>query len=198
MVVYYIRKIDSGGRKVLIEQLFSSGVMQMGASRVDPGRQVGVFSPAAITGLPELRATRMKEFSWIAGEWNRENVVPATKSNPAYVDVGSGRFSICEKGDWVCMVAPDGREMQQITFDPFSRQWVYVLMNGAYGMLRSREGWNGNQIVFTGTMIMLGIECEWRMRWTKESDDRFSFVNEERGADGGWEYIDEWRFTRKA
>jgi hypothetical protein len=197
MVVYYIRKIDCGGRKVLIEELFSSGVMQMGSSRVDPGRQVGVFNPAAVAGLPELRAARMKEFSWIAGEWNRENVVPATKSNPAYVDVGNGKFSICEKGDWICMVAAEGREIQQITFDPFSRQWMYVLMNGAYGILRSREGWKGNKIAFTGTMTMLGIECEWRMQWTKESEDRFSFVNEERCADGSWDYIDEWHFKRK-
>ena len=182
---------------MLMEQLFSSGVMQMGASRVDPGRQVGVFNPAAIAGWPELRMEKMKEFSWIAGEWSRENIVPETKANPGYVDVGSGKFSLCEKGNWICMVGADGREMQQITFDPFSRQWIYVLMNGAYGMLRSREGWNGNQIAFTGVMSMLGIDCEWRMRWTKENDDRFSFVNEERGADGGWEYIDEWRFKRK-
>lgn len=123
---------------MLMERLFSSGVMQMGASRVEPDRQVGVFNPAALVGLPELRAARMKEFSWIAGEWSRENVVPATTANPAYVDVGSGKFSLCEKENWVCMVAPDGRELQQITFDPFSRQWIYVLMNGAYGMLRSR------------------------------------------------------------
>lgn len=45
-------------------------------------------------------------------------------------------------------------------------------------------------------MTMLSVECEWRMRWTKESDDRFSFVNEERDGDR-WVYIDEWRFRRK-
>ena len=182
---------------MLMERLFSSGVMQMGASRVDPSRGGGVFNPAALTGLPELRAARMKEFSWIAGEWSRENVVPATTANPAYVDVGSGKFSLCEKGSWICMVAQDGRELQQITFDPFSRQWIYVLRNGAYGMMRSRDGWTNNQITFTGTMTMLSVECEWRMRWTKESDDQFSFVNEELSADRNWEYIDEWHFRRK-
>jgi len=179
---------------MLMEKLFASGVMQMGASRVEPERLVGVFNPAALVGLPVLRAARMKEFSWIAGEWSYENVVPATSANPAYVDVGGGRFALCENGNWICMVK-DGREMQQITFDPFSRQWVYVLMNGAYGMLRSREGWIGNEITFTGTMTMLGIECAWRMRWTKESEDRFSFVNEERDGDQ-WIYIDAWRFQR--
>jgi hypothetical protein len=35
------------------------------------------------------------------------------------------------------------------------------------------------------------------MTWTKEDANRFSFINEERRDDGSWEYIDEWRFSRK-
>jgi len=182
---------------MLIEQLFTSGVMQMGPSRVDPNREVGNFNPVAISGLPALRADKMKEFTWIVGEWSRENVVPATRANPAYTDVGSGKFSICEKSNWICVVAPDGREIPNITFDPFSRHWIYVLTNGAYGMLRSQDGWRDNQIHFTGLMTMLGVTCEWRMRWKKESDDRFSFMNEERDAAGSWIYIDEWHFMRE-
>lgn len=182
---------------MLMEQLFSSGLMQMGPSRVDPNRTVGVFNPSAIGDLPQLRAEKMKEFSWIVGEWSHENLVPATKANPAYADIGSGKFSMCEKNNWICMVAPDGRETPNITFDPFSRQWIYVLLNGAYGMLRSQEGWVDNQIAFTGSMTMLGIECSWRMRWTKESVDRFTFINEEQGEEGNWLNIDEWRFARK-
>jgi hypothetical protein len=46
-------------------------------------------------------------------------------------------------------------------------------------------------------MTMIGIDCEWRMTWTKEDANRFSFINEERGDDGSWAYIDEWRFSRK-
>ena len=183
---------------MLMEQLFSSGVMQMGPSRTDPDRQVGVFNPRALASLPELRAARMDEFRWLAGEWKYENAVPATSSNPAYEDIGTCKYSLCEKNNWICMVAPDGREIEQITFDPFSRQWIYVLMNGAYGMLRSPEGWVGKQIAFTGLMTMLGFNCEWRIRWTKDSPDRFSLINEERLVDGSWAYIDEWRFTRKS
>jgi hypothetical protein len=183
---------------MLMEQLFSSGLMRMGPSRTDPDRQVGVFNPDAVAGLPALRATRMDEFRWIAGGWNYENAVPATAANPAYSDIGTCKYSLCEKNNWVCMVAPDGRETQQITFDPFSKQWIYVLMNGAYGMLRSPEGWRDNQIDFTGLMTMIGFNCEWRIRWTKENAERFSFVNEERDASRSWVYIDEWRFTRKS
>ena len=46
-------------------------------------------------------------------------------------------------------------------------------------------------------MTMIGINCDWRMAWTKKSNDEFGFVNEERKSDGSWSYIDEWRFKRK-
>jgi hypothetical protein len=70
-----------------------------------------------------------------------------------------------------------------------------VLAEGAYGILRS-PGWTDSQIAFTGLMTMIGVECEWRMTWTKASHDAFGFVNEERLADGSWSYIDEWRYRR--
>lgn len=44
---------------------------------------------------------------------------------------------------------------------------------------------------------MLGINCDWRMTWTRHSPDSFGFVNEEQTEDGSWAYIDEWRFQRK-
>lgn len=84
-----------------------------------------------------------------------------------------------------------------MTFDAFSKQWIYVLIQGSYGILRSAEGWVGEQIVFSGLMTMIGINCEWRMTWTREGADQFSFVNEEQKEDGSWAYIDQWRFWRK-
>ena len=182
---------------MLIEELFAKGIMTMGASKTDPRRQVGVFRPEAVASLPALRAAELEKFRWIAGEWDFENRVPATRLSAAYIEVGSSRFSFCENGGWICIVAPDDKESRNITFDPFSRQWIYVLTQGSYGILRSRDGWVDGRIVFSGMMTMLGIDCEWRMTWTKESENTFGFVNEELGANGAWEYIDEWRFTRK-
>jgi hypothetical protein len=183
---------------MLIEELFSKGVMTMGVSKVDPKRQVGVFRPEAIAQLPAVRAAEMEKFRWISGEWDFENRVPATRLNPAYTDVGSSRFSFCEKDAWICHVTSDGKESRNITFDPFSHQWIYVLTQGSYGILRSSSGWLENCIVFSGLMTMIGIDCEWRMSWTKVSYDAFSFVNEQLGTDGRWEYVDEWHFTRRA
>jgi hypothetical protein len=182
---------------MLIEELFSRGIMTMGPSRIDPARQVGVFHREFVASLPALRASQMEKFRWLPGEWNYENDVPATRASPAYIDIGSSKFSLCEKEGWICMVAPDGRETPHITFDPFSKQWIYVLIKGSYGILRSPQGWTGNQIVFTGPMTMIGIDCEWRMTLAKTGDDQFGFVNEERNADGSWAYIDQWRFKRK-
>ena len=181
---------------MLIEQLFAQGILTMGPSQGDPQRRVGVFRSDLIPKLNAARAREMEKFRWIAGEWSYENLVPATRLSPAYADTGNNRFSVCEDDSWICMVSPDGRQHRNITFDPFSRQWIYVLTRGSYGILRSTEGWRGHQIVFTGLMTMIGINCEWRMTWTRTSYDQFAFVNEEQNPDGSWTYIDEWRMTR--
>lgn len=183
---------------MLIERLFSTGIMKMGPSRVDPQRQVGVFNPAALAGIPVLRAAELAKFRWIVGEWSYENAVPATAFSPAYTDIGSARFTFNEKSNWICMGAPDGEEFPNITFDPFSKHWIYLLTKGSYGMLRSAEGWIGDRIAFTGLMTMVGINLEWRMTWNRLGPDNFSFVNEESTPDGFWAYIDEWRFQRKS
>ncbi len=175
---------------MLMEQLFESGVMT-----IDPERKVGVFHPQAVAGLGEVRSAELAKFGWLTGKWSWENRVPATRCSPAYAEVGCSSF--CEKDGWICLVAPGGAERRNITFDPLSRQWIYLLAQGSFGILRSAEGWVGDRITFTGLMTMVGINCEWRMTWTKESDDCFGFVNEERGADSAWHYIDEWRFARK-
>ena len=182
---------------MLMEELFSRGIMTMGPSRTDPDRRVGVFHANFVAGLPSLRASEMEKFRWLAGDWNYENDVPATKLSPAYTDNGSSRFSFCERDSWICLVAPDGRETRHITFDPFSRQWIYVLMQGSYGILRAPQGWIDDSIVFSGFMTMIGINCEWRMTWMKTGNDQFRFINEERNEDDSWAYIDEWRFKRK-
>ena len=170
----------------------------MGPSKNDPTRTVGVFRPEKMAEVAALRSSEMEKFRWIVGEWNYENSVPATPLSPAYTDAGSCRYAFCEKDSWICLVAPDGKEIRTITFDPFSGRWMFVLTQGSYGILRSAEGWVGNCISFTGDMTMLGVDCPWRMTWTKENDNAFRFVNEEMTANGEWAYIDEWRLHRKS
>jgi hypothetical protein len=171
--------------------------MKMGPSRVDPSRQVGVFNPEFVAPLPALRAAEMEKIRWLDGEWSYENAVPATSLSPAYSDVGSARFVFNAKTNWICRVSPAGEETPHITFDPFSRQWIYLLMSGAYGILRSPARWSGESIEFSGLMTMIGVNCEWRITWTRKGLDQFSLVNEECDEDGSWAYIDRWNFERK-
>ena len=63
---------------MLMEQLFSRGIMTMGPSRVDPSRQVGIFNSEFVSTLPALRASELAKFRWLAGEWSHENHVAAT------------------------------------------------------------------------------------------------------------------------
>src|SRR5882762_4610004 len=111
MVVYYTKQWKQRERQMLMEELFLKGVMVMGASKLDPGRQVGIFNPDFASGLPALRMAEIEKFRWLAGEWNYENEVPATRISPAYTDIGSSRFSLCEKNSWICSVTPDNREL---------------------------------------------------------------------------------------
>jgi hypothetical protein len=181
---------------MLMEELFGRGIMRMGPSRHDPAQQVGVFNMEFVSTLPALRRGELEKFRWIEGQWNTANRVPATRMNPAYTEIGSGTYKFCEKDAWICRVDRAGVERRHITFDPFSRQWMYVLLEGAYGILRS-PGWVENRIVFEGPMTMIGVECTLRQTWIKVSDDKFRLVNEERLADGIWGYVDDWEFRRK-
>jgi hypothetical protein len=84
---------------MMIEKLFAMGVMTIGLSRHDPDRQVGVFAPGVIENAAATRSREMERLSWIGGEWRFENAVPATAHNPAYIEAGTVRYSICE--GWV-------------------------------------------------------------------------------------------------
>ena len=181
---------------MLIEELFRRGIMKMGPARDDPSRQVGVFNMDTVAKFPAIRLSEIQKFAWIAGEWDSANKVPATSQNPPYTDISTGTYKLGEKDTWICLVDRAGNERRFITFDPFSSQWIYLLAEGAYGIMRS-PGWDGNQLVFSGLVTMIGVECHLRQTWTKASDDEFSFVNEELLPDGTWSYVDEWRLTRK-
>jgi len=181
---------------MLMEELFGRGIMVMGPAKDDPGRMTGVFNMELLKTLPALKAAEMEKMRWLEGEWDSLNRVPATSKNPAYEDKGMGTYRFCEKDAWICLVGKDGRERKYLTFDPFSRQWIYLLAEGAYGILRS-AGWNRDTLVFEGEMTMIGVNCVLRQTWKKRSDNEFSFVNEEKLRDGSWAHVDEWELRRK-
>lgn len=158
---------------------------------MDPNRHVGVFPPGLLEQLLHQRKLHLERFSWLLGEWDHQNLVPATSANPAYCDTGTSSYSASNDGMWIL-----GKGQPFLTYDPFSKRYIFVLTRGSFGVLRSTRDWDGRTIAFEGSMTMLGIDLDWRMVWFRDADDRFSFRNEERGADGQWALIDEWRFLR--
>ena len=182
---------------MLIEELFARGIMMMGPAKDDPARQTGTFNMELLKAFPALKAAEMEKMRWLEGEWNSVNRVPATSKNPAYEDRSTGMYRFCEKDAWICLIGKDGRERKFITFDPFSKQWMYLLAEGAYGFLRS-GGWSGHELAFEGEMTMIGVNCILRQTWKKKNNDEFSFVNEEKLPDGTWGYVDEWELKRKS
>ena len=181
---------------MLMEELFGRGIMVMGPAKDNPSRMTGTFNMELLKTFPALKAAEMEKMRWLEGEWESVNRVPATSKNPAYEETGSGMYRFCEKEAWVCLVGKDGRERRYLTFDPFSRQWIYLLAEGAYGILRS-PGWNGDALVFEGEMTMIGVNCVLRQAWKKKCHNEFSFVNEEKLPDGTWAHVDEWELRRK-
>jgi len=141
----------------LIEKMFESKVVRMGPSRNDASRQVASFDPEAIRALAARRSTELHTFEFLIGDWSYQNPVPATRVSPAYCDVGSATFRQNADRTWICMLGPNGREIPLLTFDAWSNQWIYVLTNGAYGILRS-SGRDGINITFRGAMTMVGVQ----------------------------------------
>jgi len=178
-----------------MEQLFERGIMVMGTGGKDHKEPIGMFNLALVSEFPALRKAELEKMRWLEGSWSSVNRVPATRFNPAYTDVNTGEYKFCDRGHWICLVGKEGSERKHITFDPFSKQWIYLLAEGAYGILRS-PGWDGNRLVWTGEMTMIGVNCVLRQSWEKKSDDQFSFINEERLEDGTWGYVDEWEIRR--
>lgn len=166
----------------------------MGPSRYDPSKLIGTFNMSFLKEIPARRKEAMDTLRWMTGEWDHSNNVPATSESPAYSDAGRSKLVLCEKENWICRDL-DGVLHPHITFDPFSGQFMYLLAEGAYGLLRS-PGWGDDTLVFDGQMTMLGVDCTWRLTVTKISDDEFQYRNEEMMMDGEWAFIDEWRFTR--
>jgi hypothetical protein len=180
-------------QKTLIEELFEKGTMVMGPSRHDPAETVGTFPPDLLPKLIAERKEQVQKLQFMVGDWLTVNQVPATSQTPAYAERSKGTFRISPSGTWLCMVR-NGTEIKYITYDPFSEQWMYVLAEGAYGILRSK-GWQGDQIAFSGLMTMIGVERELRHTITKVNDEEFKALNEERHGDE-WIYVDEWSYRR--
>jgi hypothetical protein len=175
---------------LLFEQLFARGFMVY-----DPEKQAGVFNREMIAEFPASRKEKIEEFRWLIGNWDATNRVRETPTTPAYRDTQLYTYNFCDDDTRICIQGSGGKERPHLTFDPFSARWMMTFIDNVYGVLQS-EGWDGDVIVFTGHLTMLGVDCELRQTITQQGHDAFHVLNEEK-LDGRWVMADEFDFRRK-
>jgi hypothetical protein len=176
---------------LIFEQLVGRGFMVF-----DPERNVLTFNREVVGKFPAIRRAKMEEFKWLVGEWAAENRVRATPTTPAYTDTYFYTYQLSDDAARILIIGPGGKPRPYLTFDPFSHRWMMTFTDGLYGVLQS-EGWQGDSMVFTGPLTMLGVDCEIRQTMAKRSADEFHTLNEEKLPDGRWQVTDEYYCRRK-
>jgi len=164
--------------------------------KIDPERKVGVFDMDVISKFPALRKQQMDTVRWMEGDWSAENSVRATPVSPAYTDTYPYTYRFSEDGTTLCILR-GGKEVPNLTYDAFSKKWVFMLPGGgAFGILTS-PGWKDGSIEFIGHVLMLGVECEMRTTVTRRSDREYYMINHEKNPDGSWVVVDDWIFRKR-
>lgn len=176
---------------LIFEQLVSRGLMTL-----DPKRNVLAFNLPVIAKCPAIRQERIGEFKWMIGDWAFENHVRGTPTTPAYTDTYYYTYELADNGTRYTVSGHGAKARPYLTFDPFSNRWMMTFTEGLFGVLQS-HGWEGDTIVFSGPLTMLGIDCELRQTLTKKGPDEFQILNEEKLPDGSWRETDEFFCRRK-
>jgi len=182
---------EENQRMLIFEQLVARGLMVY-----DPNRKVLTFNLPMLARFPAIRQQKIDEFKWLIGEWAFENHVRATSTTPAYTDTYFYIYDLADNGSRYTVSGHGAQARPYLTFDPFSNRWMMTFTEGLFGVLQS-EGWQGDTIVFTGPLTMLGVDCELRQTITKKSPDEFHIMNEEKLPDGAWLVTDEFHCRRK-
>jgi hypothetical protein len=175
----------------IFEQLVARGLMVF-----DPSRKVLTFNLRTLAKFPAIRQQRIEEFKWLIGDWAFENHVRATPNTPAYVDTYYYTYELADDGSRYTVSGHGAKARPYLTFDPFSNRWMMTFTEGLFGILQS-DGWNGDSIIFTGPLTMLGVDCELRQTITKKGPDEFHILNEEKLPDATWRETDEFFCRRK-
>lgn len=171
--------------------------------------EVGGFASALVAAHPSPELGRAADdFGWLVGGWSAD-----------VTDFGADGTTVESRGEWWFEWVLEGRAMQDVwispprnereaggssgrpnrygttirRFDAAARLWRIVWINpvsGASNALAGRR--EGNRIV------LLGEEGGKAIRWSfiDIAADSFTWVGEERGADGAWRRTADFRLLR--
>jgi hypothetical protein len=161
------------------------------------------------------RVNRDSSFNWMVGDWAieakgfakngfrgkkefrwNEPVVEylADENHTVYIAFKDSTI-LTTKSTRKKMVLPPQVILQ---YDNYGKVWVLQPgYNDRYdwGSLIS-NGWEGNKIIFKGTISLSGLKVNERETWTRISADEFHILYEENLSDNSWFVIEENTFTK--
>ncbi len=131
--------------------------------------------PAALQGL-----------KWMVGTWDAVSTRYATPSTKEVVQTGTRKTTYQLGGWWLASIDDVGRlkAASLITLDAYSQNWGRIFVsNWGAGLVRpmiSEKGWDGQNIVFTGGIVLFGDPVNMRLRISRVSDDEYYEIWEEK------------------
>jgi hypothetical protein len=148
---------------------------------------------AARLGHP---APEMKQVAWMIGDWDI-----ATEAEGKDAGHGESHVMPILGGTWLEIrdTYPQGnQDITYITFNPATKRWVSLTID-ALGTAAASTGeeWDGDTLVMSGDVVVVGEAATLRQTVTRESDRAYSIGNEERMPDGTWKHLDTYRYTRR-
>lgn len=153
---------------------------------------------AAQVGQP---TPEIKSVAWLVGTWDVTAKVqggsPATST-----DKGVSTTAYVLGGTWLQTqdTYPGGtQDIGYLTYNPVTKQWVALGIDSTGNAVTTTStGWQGNRLVLTGNVIIVGEPTMLRQTVEKVSDNGYDVINEEQMPDGSWIVLDRYEYRRSA
>ena len=144
-------------------------------------------------------AAEMASVAWMLGTWDIATTIDADPSRKP--DKGKSVVSPVLGGVWLEIrdTYPQGnQDISYLTFNPATKSWTSTTVDGiANAVTSTAQRWDGNKLVFTGDVVVVGEKAVLRQTITKLGGRAYTVTNEERMPDGKWRLLDTYRYSKR-
>jgi hypothetical protein len=166
---------------------------------------------ARLAAQPELAAAlgnpapEMASLAWLVGSWSISARVLVEESAGAEgagkADHGTSEVRPILGGTWleIADTYPEGnQDLGFVTYDLVHRRFQAVSLDSfGNAVTTTGAGWDGDRLVFTGDVEILGEGATLRQIFVKTSDRSYAVINEERMPDGSWRTLDRYDYVKR-
>jgi len=155
---------------------------------------------------PTVQATivrpirELAQIGWLTGTWSAHSVDQLGDGSSRVGRTTTYVFGLTMKGRWLFGADGRGRDYLYMTFDPFSRKWVLLRIQGnpSYGLWTSENGWRGNRIEFTSSYSFAnGRQYRRRLTIIHKDVRTCGIYDEEQLPNGSWTPDDYVELTKQ-